>query len=539
MHAVILSELEPTNVYSGKIWVVPSSGQAYMKLGDIWSPLGSSENTITYKNVTYLINGVDKTSMISMVSIEDILTQEVDSCFFTLLDSTGDNKPEVGQEVVIFYRETPSSTPVIRFAGRIEEVPQLQVSPGIYQYEITCTDYTQELNKRLVVETYTSQTAGDIIKDLVNTYATGLGTAFIQDGITVDYIAFNYKYPFECITEIAELLGYDWYVDYERQVHFFESTTNNAPYDVDESATSGDYKDLTILVHKTELKNVAVVRGGYEFSSLFTQEKEADGVQESFSFRYKPFAPISVYVDTGGGYVAKTLGIDNIDTSGVDFVYNNAEKVIKNLDHAVLTAGHKIKLTYKYKKPILARVDDEASIQNMIDYEGGDGIYEAPLIIDNTIETKDQARARGQAELNQYSNPLVEGSFTTTQYGYRSGQILTINIASRGYTDRQYLIQQVVATSLKMGKFQYEIVFASKLKGLTDYLIQLHKDSRKEFERTDEILDRLKIVAAETVNISHTVAVESRRNIVTDPYKWSNDAGTTPGKGRWGLGQWG
>lgn len=542
MHSPILSETEPTNVYTGKIWIRPSTAQAYMRMGQIWSPLGSSSGGITFKNITVFIDGQDKTSLVekNTLSIEDILTREVNTCSFSILDETNDFKPEVGQEVVIFYKETTSSTPVLEFAGKIEEVPQTKVGIGIYRYELTCMDYTQELNRQLVVETYTSQTAGDIIKDIIDNYAPGLGASvYVQDGVTVDYIAFNYKYPMECITEIAELIGYDWYVDYDRQVHFFASDTNDAPYDINETATSGDYKDLEIFVHKSELKNIQVVRGGYEFSALYTQEEVADGTQESFPYRYTPYTPLSVYVDTGGGYVQKTLGIDNIDTSGYDFVYNSAEKTIKNLDLAILTAGHKIKLTYKYKKPILAYVDDETSIQLMVGYEGGDGKYEAPLIIDDSIETKDQARARGQAELTQYSNPLVEGSFTTTQYGYKSGQILTIDIPTRGYNDRQYLIQQVTAISLGMGNFEYQITFASLLKGLIDYLIQLHKDSRKEFTRTDEILDRLKIIATEAIQVGDSGLGESRRNTTASSYKWSNDGGTTTGKGQYNLASWG
>lgn len=539
MDVKIISETEPTNVYTGKLWIKPSNAMMFLRLGSQWIFIGQTEGAISLKNVTVLINGIDVTNMIlkNSLSIMDVITREVDECTFALVDSDGTHKPEVGQEVNIFYYN--GSNYVLRFAGKIEEVPQVQIKHGVYSYELTCVDYTQELNRRLVVETYTGQTAGDIIRDIVSNYALGLGTAYVQDGPSINSIAFNYKYPMECIEELAALTGYDWYVDYERQVHFFESATTSAPYELNESSTSGEYRDLQILIHKSELKNAMTVRGGYEFSDLYTQEEVADGTQESFTLRYAPYAPISVYVDTGGGYSLKTLGIDNIDESGRDFVYNQHEKVIKNLDYGVLSAGHKIKITYKYKKPILAYQEDDESIQLMAEYEGGDGKYEAPLIVDDSIETKAQARARGIAELNQYSNPLVEGTFTTTQYGYRSGQILTINLPSRGYTNRQYIIQEVTATSLGMGNFSYEVTFASLLKGLTDYLIQLHKDSRIKFERTDENLDRLKIMAGEGIQLTHSSVDGLIKNMTTNPYRWSNDAGTTTDKGRWNLAQWG
>lgn len=536
MDARLFSESIPTSVFTGRIWVKPSTATAYLRLGSTWVSLGSAGDPVTYKRITIWIDSVDITNLIEKdsLNITDILTKEVDTCTFRLLDSTGNNKPQIGQEVLVFYREMASSTPELRFAGYISEAPQSQFAPNKYVYEIMCMDYTQELNKHLVVETYESKTAGYIIKDILSTYAKTLGGFYVQDGPIIGFKAFNYKYPMECLEELAELTGYDWYVDYERNIHFFADNTTEASLELNEIASTGEFKDLTVSIMKEELQNTVTVRGGFEFSVLFTQENIADGIQDSFALRYTPYSPISVFVDIGGGYVTKTLGIDNIDTAGVDFVYNAAEKVIKNLDHAVLTAGHKLKVTYKYKKPILALVDNDASIELMKELEGGDGIYEGPLVVDETIETKVQAQDRGKAILSQFSNPLIEGTFITTQFGYRSGQLLTVNLPSRGINS-QYLIRQVSATSLGMGNFEYEITFGTTLKGLTDYLIGLHKNSSPEFERTDEILARLKIAPEDAFAIADSGLTYSKRNTTTDPYKWSNDAGTTPNKGQYGL----
>lgn len=540
MDARLFSESEPTSIFTGRIWIKPSTATAYMRLGSTWVSLGSAGDPVTYKRVTVWIDSTDVTALVEKgsLNITDILTKEVDTCTFRLLDSTGSNKPLVGQEVLVFYRETAIATPTLRYAGYISEAPQEQFAQDKFAYEIMCVDYTQELNKNLVVEVYENVTAGSIIKDILGTYAKTIGGFFVQDGPTINFIAFNYKYPMECIEELAELSGYDWYVDVERNVHFFVSTTTAAPFSLTETSASGEFSNLSISVNKEELQNTVTVRGGFEFSSLFTQEEVADGIQDSFPLRYAPFAPISVFVDSGSGYVSKTLGIDNIDTTGVDFVYNGAEKVIKNLDFALLSSGHKIKVTYKYKKPILALVDDDSSIDLMKQLEGGDGVYEGPLIVDKEIETKAQARDRGKAHLSGRSNPMVEGTFTTQQFGYRSGQILTVNLPSRGI-NTTYLIHQVSATSLGMGEFTYEVTFATTLKGLTEYLIQLHKDSRKIFERTDEILDRLKIAPDEAILVADTVPTESRRDTTVSPYKWSNDAGTTPGKGQYNKASWG
>jgi len=541
MDARLIVEETPTSVYTGRVWIKPSTATAYIRLGSTWVVLASAGDPIDMERITVLINGQDKTSLVGKtepLNIVDVLTKEVNTCTLSIIDSAGGNKPTVGQEVLIFYRRTATSIPVLVFGGRIDEVPQQRLTVGKYTYMITCTDFTQDLNRKQVVEVYESQTAGDIIKDFIATYAPTLGTYHVQDGPTIDYISFNYKYSFDCLSELAELTGYDWYVDYEKNIHFFQEETYSAPYDLTEDSLSGDYKDLIFTILKQDLRNAITVRGGYEFSVLYPQVRDADGEQTSFNLDYEPFAPITVEVDSGGGYVSKTLGIDNIDTSGTDFVINVSEKVIKNSDLATLSAGDKIRIKYKYKKPILAYVEDEDSIALMKQYEGGDGVYEAPLVVDDKIETKDQARTRGQSEINQYSNPLIEGSFMTTQYGYKSGQRLLINIPTRGI-NASYMIQQVSATSLGMGNFTYEVSVATTLKGFTEFLLYLYENGKKVFERTDEILDRLKVAQDESITVTDAVPTESRRNTTTDPYKWSNDAGTTPGKGQWNKASWG
>jgi hypothetical protein len=89
-----------------------------------------------------------------------------------------------------------------------------------------------------------------------------------------------------------------------------------------------------------------------------------------------------------------------------------------------------------------------------------------------------------------------------------------------------------------MGDFEYEVTFASQLKGLTDYLIQLHKDSRKVSERTDVVLDILKTMLDESIIVADANLAKTLRVTIDNPYDWCNDAGTTPDKGRYGLSTW-
>jgi hypothetical protein len=355
--------------------------------------------------------------------------------------------------------------------------------------------------------------------------------------LEITYIAFNYMTALECIIQIADLCGYYWYVDYERQLHFFPIDTNTAPYNIDETSASGEYGDLQIEIDKSQIKNVIYIRGGYELSSLYSQEKVADGTQLSFPLDYTPFAPMKIYVNIGAGYVEHSLGIDNIDTSGKDFVVNVSEKVIRNLDHLVLTAGHILKITYKYEKPILISAENNASIQTMATYEGGDGKYEY-LISDDTIQSKETAYILANSELNKYSNPKIQGSFKTIQYGYKSGQILSVHLPTRGINNQEYIIQSVTAISLGNGNFEYEVVFATISENLPGFLIDLYNSSKTVIDRTDEILNILRYTESEELTISDSITKTALRNVSTNPFVWSNDGGTTPDAGRWNLCEW-
>lgn len=536
----LLIETPTDNVFIGRVMTIPSTNQSYIRLGNSWVPFASSSAISTMGRVTIFMSGVLIDYKKGSLVIDDIINQEEDTCSFIIEDTAGTLKPEVGEEVFVYYRQTAGADPTLVFGGRVNIAPQTRIGIGTYQYEVQCSDFTQDLRRLPILASYTDTLPGDIIKNIISTYVPYVGTLFVEDGIIIDDISFNYKFASEIIQQIADLIGYTWYVDYERNIHFFARTTNTAPFELNESASSGVYRNLTVEVDKSQLKNSQMVRGGSEFSILQTQLRVADGEQTSFGVDDTPFSPITVEVDTGGGFVSKTLGIENIDT-GKDFVVNVAEKTIKNQDYDggnPLGAGDVIRIKYKLKIPVFGVADDEPSIQAMKDIEGGDGVYNGALIIDENLDTRELALRVAQAEIDAFSNPLITGTFETEEVGYKSGQLLTVNISTRAINST-YLITNVSALSMGLGLFVYTVTFATKLKGLTELITFLYSKSVGTFKRTDELLARFKVAPDETVTVTDSGLTESRRNMTTNPYVYSNDAGTTPDKGQYNLAEYG
>jgi hypothetical protein len=534
-----ISFVPPTLAPTGKMWIKPLDGEAasvYRKFGDEWVFLCSAPDIVVNVGpVIVLVNGHDWTSYVQQGTVApvDSLTKLVDTCDFVINDLDGNHKPIEGMEVHVFRQVSPGTDPVLWFGGNIVSAPQGRLVYGKYQYAVSCNDHSMALQKRLVNGTYDNMTAGEIATAIIRDYAPELGTAFIDDGPLISLISFSYQYPDQCLNTLCEKTGMDFYVDPEKNVHMFTYETNIAPYELNEDSSGGTYRDLVIVPDISQLRNRIIVRGGYELSQLYTEDTRlAFANQTAFDLKHVPFAPVSFYVNG----VLKTLGVENIDRSGVDFIVNQSNKVIKCLDHAPLSNTDTYYATYKYQLPIFCQVDDEESIANMKAITEGDGVYEF-VIVDQTIETKAAAKMRAIAEKDMYGNPLVAGSFITSQWGYHSGQVLTINLPSRNI-NTSVLVQRVSAQDMGAGIFEFTVEFATKLKGLTSFLLYLFDNGKKVFDRTDEILTLFKITK-DSVTVTDSVPIPSLRDVDSNPFVYSADDESTPNRGRYNLAIYG
>lgn len=316
-----------------------------------------------------------------------------------------------------------------------------------------------------------------------------------------DRINWNYDKASNLIENIAKKQSLFRKVDYNRNISVFEANDTPAPFDIDD--TSQNYGDLSIKADTSMLRNRQVVRGGEAPSTtLYPQIFVADGSQTSFTLDYKP-KDLAVYVDTGGGYVAKTLWIENlVDESSVQFVYNFQEKVVRNGSHATLSAGHKIKFVYYPYQAVRVRVSDPTSIATMKALAGGDWIFDGPVINDNSITSFAEARKRARAEIDAYSNPVISASFVTEQGGLHAWQTINIVDASRSLSS-DFIIQKVVRESVSGAKSVYKVECASTMFGLIEFFQLLLKKTDRLESDASEIVD---IVVNEDETITITFA---------------------------------
>lgn len=422
-------------------------------------------------------NDVDKTSSISRdnFKIKNVLTKEVDTCFLTIKNYEGHTyKPDLADDIKIFDNGEKI------FAGIVVKIAERMEGAKIIAHDIECIDYTRLADKKLVAEYYEQKTVDYIIENIVSNYLSGFTVNNVDCDKVVDYVAFNYEPFSKCLQRLAELVGYDWYIDYDKDIHFFSKETNPAPFNLTDNNGRYIFKSLEIVRDTRQLKNVIYVRGGEYTADWFTENQFGDGVKRDFKTAYK-YKSIEVKVAT----FAKTVGIDYIhDPADYDCLYNFNEKVVKFRDDNKPADTVAVDISgYPYVPVII-----EARNQDSID-EYGEFWFR---IIDKSIKTKKGARERGKGELETYAAELSEGSFVTREKGLRSGQIINVQSSLRNLNE-SFLINRVLATMRTHDEMEYIVsLVTTKTMGIIDFLQKLlMADDRKIAISEDEVVDKI------------------------------------------------
>ena len=231
--------------------------------------------------ITIKIGGVDKTEYVDArtLSIRDELTSKVNSASFDFFCHDITIAPKTGEEVLI--EEGAKKL----FSGRILSKEESFLPPNLLKYSVECIDHSRDLDKKLVYESYKDQKAGDIYKHIIGNYTTGFTYNNVSDGPTISEIAFDYVQVSDALTKIAEICGYEWYVDYDKDIHFFAKNTYPAPFQLDDNQE--DYKDLIINTDISQLRNRIFVKSS-GLKDTFGEIFIYDGVATEWTCKFAP-----------------------------------------------------------------------------------------------------------------------------------------------------------------------------------------------------------------------------------------------------------
>jgi len=429
--------------------------------------------------IEILIDSIDRKDWIDYSAFikSDILTSQIDTLQFDINILESDTwKPEVGQEIEV------TIDTVKEFAGYILEVQKSVRGKDFITYRVICEDYTGEMDRQRVVKAYSKQTVNDIIADINTDYLSGFTLNNVNCPITIDYIAFNYEQPSKCLQMLADAVNYEWYVDYNKDIHFFSKFSKNAPFGLSDDSGNYIYNSLIIKEDTSQLKNVVYVRGGEYEADERTETYVSDGQQTTVNLSYKYSSKPTVSIDGA----TQSVGVDGLDDfTSHDVLWNFNGKYL--FLEEVATSGIHFDMTGTPLFPVLALVYDENSVQKYGEF--------VDRIIDKSIGSKKAARERARAELDAHAEPITQGEFETVKTGLRSGQLIHIQSDVRDI-DEHFLINKVTTRMISPNKMIWKAYFCSvRPLGIIDFLQQLIlADNKKIVIDRNEILELVRSV---------------------------------------------
>lgn len=472
-------------------------------------------------------NGTDITKSVAWQSIDmvSVLTKESGSLKFNVRQGVGQTYPaktipQIGDTV-----ELHDSTGII-FGGTVTESEPI-ISGLLMTWQITCTDWGYLLDGTLVKKNYAMMDPHDIVLDIIANFAYGKGftTNHVQKGnFLVPSIKFNYQQPTKALESLAKLIGWDWYVDPNKDIHFFLGDVEGAvgdggtaPISVDATSGEIEWNSLDVDLQITNMQNSVYVIGGNYTKTLTASTTPdtflSDGTSQFFTLSY-PYEKSGLTVTIDG--VSQSIGTANqTDPTTVEVLYNDAQRWIQFTAGAP-GSGHTIKVYGKAKVPIIAHASDAASVAAYGERQHA--------VVDKKILSVPEAQARATAQILQFGHPVYDLKFRTTIAGCKIGQTMTVNLPSFGI-NKQLVIKRIEATGYTPGddtlgvdgmlEYQVECIGSDNVT-FTDIMTTiLQQEASQSIPDNSTVTENLEVIS-ETMTFTETVSLTSEAR----PYSW-------------------
>lgn len=417
-------------------------------------------------NLTITINSVDRTSKVNFpfFSKIDHINQNKDRLNFTIKQlSTEAWSPSINEEIIV------TDDGVRIFGGVITSVSKTATVANRIEFAVEALDYSFFLDRKLVLERYRNRTISYILDDILDKYDTdGFTMTNVVGGISIGSMSFNRITISECIQKLAEAVGYSWYVDYNKDIHFFPKNKEAAPYNLTDTSNNFIWNSLEVSNKLDQIRNAVFVEGGEERGNERTEEFVATGDAENRRY-YRlanKFAETPVVkVNT----VDVTVGTEFLsEDASFDCMWSFQEKYIRFTDGNIPALDDDVTVNGIPLFPVVVRVNEPTSINTY-------GLWEF-VIRDTSIQSRNEALTRAAAELESYSNGVIECEFETYTPGLRSGQVININSPIRGVNEN-FLIQQVTIQARTQDNAIYRVRLATLR---TISLVELLQNMLKE-----------------------------------------------------------
>lgn len=367
-------------------------------------------------------------------------------------------RPRVGEEVVLTWDG------VRMFAGTINDKTTEFLTEGEalrVSIKLTCTDWNQILDRRTAVKAYENTYAGDIVRDLIHTHLAieGITQGNIQDGLQLTRANWNHELISTILDELSKDVGFFWFIDYEKRLHFYAREHASAPFSINEINSA--VRAATVNESRNGYRNTQIIKGWKEITNPLTERFKGDGEQTSFSVSFPLYAAPTI---TRAGQ-PQTVGIRGVEEGKQWYWSKDQNEISQDQSTAGEDAVPKLgednpnevlEVTYVGTYSGITYQQDAAGVAARAAVEGGSGIYEA-VDTDASLEGGQVVITRGAGLLRRYVLD-VQADFETDVDGFDIGQLVTVEYPTlTGLASVEMLITGVEVTQITTERRRYRI----------------------------------------------------------------------------------
>jgi len=487
--------------------------------------------TISSSAIQVLDGETDITAGIDWKSFDlvMVLTKEKGSLTFDIIAENSPIIPALSDTIWVNY--TINGTTRLIFGGTVITREQVIDGGVVQRYTITCADWGYTFDSRLVKKTYANMDPQDIVNDIVTNFCgAGFTTVNVQRGnFLVSEIKFNYQQPSKAIESLAQQIGWDWYIDPLKDLHFFFADTsdgtselNAAPFDIDDTSGQLEWPTLDVTQDISNLKNSIYVVGG-SYGKVFVSDPDPAATPPQY-------APVDVYTSVGGtlayplqypydestlvitlGGVGQSIGTDlQTDPTTVQVLYNDSGPFIRFTSDP--GDGNQIIVQGTARVPILAFRNDPTSISEFGEYQDA--------IIDSNILSVPQAQARALAEIEMFGHPVYDVKFNSISPLSNQlyiGQVINFNSSKFGVSNYPLVIRRIECVGRSPFQLEYQVeAMGSQTVTFTDMMLYLLQQTNAQTTTTDNTVLQVLIPIEEAIEIGDAVTIIG----ASRPYAW-------------------
>ncbi len=376
---------------------------------------------------------------------------------------------------------------ILAFSGYVlnpkEHKPGFQ---GVLEHEISCIDQHFLADKRRIGASYTNRTVGYMVQDMVTTVLSAEGVtvgSIIDPGVVIPATTFVYCTVAEALDALVTAANasgapYYWQIDQNKKLWFVPYTAILGPLplqmtggyvprvfggtlilaqqavqsivdgtQIDDGRRSGVKPSVTRA--NPTYRNTQYLLGGTGQTATQTNIRPGDGNTTAWLMDYAIATVPTISTNlNGAGYVAKTVGINGVDT-GKDFYWNKGSNTITQDAAGTKLRGSPtldlLKVVYTGQYPTIAIAQNDAQIGYEASIDGTTGIVEE-VETDSTIASAADGLAEASNLLTRYATQGQIFEFATMQSGFAQGQLIIVNYAPFSLYNAQMLVEEVSAS---------------------------------------------------------------------------------------------